>query len=400
MNTSPLTAVVNNGHLTDYFEISRGIRQGCPVSALLFLLCAEVLAINIRNSVNNNGIKCDSSNIKITQYADDTCLFLNNTISLEFALELFENFYRYAGLRLNKDKTEIIWLGKNNRSGKIGNIKINNNATKTLGIWISKNTKEIIKTNFEERINKFKLLLQHWKLRNLTLKGRITILKSKAIPLIMYALTFLFVPDTIMKDVEDIIFDFVWPQGKHHVKKLSLINNIKNGGLNMPDIKSMITSARIMTVKRLLTTNNSSKHTAMQCLKTNNINKFFKYKNDGKYVRTTSNFYQQLCEIWFNYYSTEPKTYGEILDETIWNNKFITIDHRPCQNNKWEKCGIIKVHSLMNDTNGFLTKADIEDKYHVKCDTLYLNSLSSAIPTKWKKNHQLTNTKHRHYNKQ
>ena len=183
--TSPLTAVINNGHLTDYFEISRGIRQGCPVSALLFLLCAEVLAINIRNSENIKGIKCDSSNIKITQYADDTCLFLNNTISLEFALELFENFYRYAGLRLNKDKTEIIWLGKNNRSGKICNIKINNNATKTLGIWISKNTKEIIKTNFEERINKFKLLLQHWKQRNLTLKGRVTILKS---PLIVYAL--------------------------------------------------------------------------------------------------------------------------------------------------------------------------------------------------------------------
>ena len=108
-----MCSISNNGYLSPFFEISRGIRQGCPLSALLFILYAEVLAISIQHSKNIKGIKVGYNEIKITQYADDTCLYLDGTQSLEYAIKLFENFYRYAGLKLNKNKTEIIWLGKN-----------------------------------------------------------------------------------------------------------------------------------------------------------------------------------------------------------------------------------------------------------------------------------------------
>ena len=72
--------------------------------------------------------------IKITQYADDTCLYLNGSNSLENIIKLFEDFHRYAGLKLNLDKTEIIWLGRDNRHGKICNIKIILEPVKLLGI--------------------------------------------------------------------------------------------------------------------------------------------------------------------------------------------------------------------------------------------------------------------------
>ena len=128
----------NNGFCTKIFNLTRGIRQGCPISALLFLLCAEVLSCNIRADKDIKGIALKQTQIKITQYADDTCLYLDSINSLERVLAIFEDFYRYAGLKLNTDKTEIIWLGKNSRTGKICNIFINNKPTKVLGIWISK----------------------------------------------------------------------------------------------------------------------------------------------------------------------------------------------------------------------------------------------------------------------
>ena len=147
---SPLCCVTNNGHHTEFFENSRGIRQGCPISALLFLLCAEVLAINIRENDNVKGLRFGNAEIKITQFADDTCLYLNGTVSLENALKIFEEFYRYAGLRLNKDKTELIWLGKNAKTGKLFDINITNKPTKVIGLWLTKNNEEVIKINIDE----------------------------------------------------------------------------------------------------------------------------------------------------------------------------------------------------------------------------------------------------------
>ena len=51
-----LSCVGNNGYYSDYFELSRGIRQGCPLSALLFILVVELMAIGIRNNDNIHGI--------------------------------------------------------------------------------------------------------------------------------------------------------------------------------------------------------------------------------------------------------------------------------------------------------------------------------------------------------
>ena len=83
---------------------------------------------------NIQGIRLANNEIKITQFADDTCLYLNGTNSLESVLKVFEDFSRYAGLKLNIDKTETIWLGRNHRICKICYIKIINWPTEALGI--------------------------------------------------------------------------------------------------------------------------------------------------------------------------------------------------------------------------------------------------------------------------
>ena len=75
--SSPECCVINNGYYSEFFQITRGIRQGCPISALLFILVVEIMAIHIRQNPNIHGIKyAQNEEIVISQLADDTTLFL------------------------------------------------------------------------------------------------------------------------------------------------------------------------------------------------------------------------------------------------------------------------------------------------------------------------------------
>ena len=69
----------NNGWTSRPFEIQRGIRQGCPLSALLFLLVVEILASRIRKTTNDGlqiNVQDENKYIQLTQLADDTTVFL------------------------------------------------------------------------------------------------------------------------------------------------------------------------------------------------------------------------------------------------------------------------------------------------------------------------------------
>ena len=124
---------------------------------------------------------------------------------MENIVKLFEDFYRYAGLKLNIYKTEIIWLGRNNRCGKICNIKITQEPVKVHGILISKNPHEIQTLNLDQRIDKLKTILNAWKQRGLTIKGKIAIVKAKALPLITYVANFICVPKDVIETIDKLL---------------------------------------------------------------------------------------------------------------------------------------------------------------------------------------------------
>ena len=66
------SAVIQSVHLTSFFNIQRGCRQGDPLSPYLFVICAKFLATRIKNNKNIKGITINNIEFKISQYADDT----------------------------------------------------------------------------------------------------------------------------------------------------------------------------------------------------------------------------------------------------------------------------------------------------------------------------------------
>ena len=106
------SCIQNNGWSSEVFSSSRGVRQGCPLSPHLFILCAKVLANAVRKDENIRGINIANVECKFSQYADDTTMILDGSeLSLSRTLLLLDNFAISSGLKINYEKTELLWIG-------------------------------------------------------------------------------------------------------------------------------------------------------------------------------------------------------------------------------------------------------------------------------------------------
>ena len=118
--TGSESCILQNGHMTEYFSLLRGCRQGDPISPYIFILCAEVLSHMIKKDINIKGIFLNNKEFTPSQYADDTQIFLDGSeMSLRKTLAKLNSFYIMSGLKLNIEKTRAIWIGSMNKSNHI-----------------------------------------------------------------------------------------------------------------------------------------------------------------------------------------------------------------------------------------------------------------------------------------
>ena len=113
-NSNINASILQMGFLSDSFAIiERGCRQGDPIAPYLFLLCAQILFLMIDNNKYIKGITVKDHSFNISQFADDTTLVLDGSKeSLLAALNTLEIFGNISGLKLNVEKTKLVWLGK------------------------------------------------------------------------------------------------------------------------------------------------------------------------------------------------------------------------------------------------------------------------------------------------
>ena len=112
-------------------------------------------------------------------------------------------------------------------------------AVKILGVHFTYDCSLRHKLNFKEIIDAIKTKLQLWKWRNLTIIGRIQIVKTFVIPLILYRAGSICIDKDVVTKANRIIFDFIW-KGKDKVKRVSVVGDIKDGGLKAPHLESII----------------------------------------------------------------------------------------------------------------------------------------------------------------
>ena len=184
------SSVLHNGFTTNYFKLLRGVRQGCLLSPYLFLLGAEILAARVRLERNIEGITLFNREHKISQFADDTSLFLNNVDSITNAIGILRLFGNISGLKPNLGKPKQFGLDRGEVGKPLG-LNWTNEPVRALGIFTSYNEQDNDKKNVARKIDNLNIKLDLWRGRKLSLFGKCLITKTLGISQFVYSASML-----------------------------------------------------------------------------------------------------------------------------------------------------------------------------------------------------------------
>lgn len=375
--------IKNNGWLSEKENRCRGIRQGCPISALIFILAVEVLALNIKQSSNIRGFPLiDTQNnqkeIRIAQYADDSILILKSDHYIPDALDILSSFSEVSGLKINLDKTLGMWLGidKNNPNMRYG-IKFVNDSVKTLGLYVGHNKDLCYNRNWEDKIEKYQKLIDSWRTRDLTLYGKVLLIKALGISIFVYLAICSWPKKETVAKLSRISYDFLWHKTER-IKRNVLINNLEDGGINMIDIESFFMSLQTSWVYRIFQNPESNwqilPRSYLSLLGKNYLALHVNANSVDDIARILSlpPFYQHLI---MNFNSINIKdninTPGDFENQIIWCNKLFKHTPKGSKSGKtinfphWQAAGLIYIHNL-KFKNGMVDEKFIYEKVQNK----------------------------------
>ena len=310
----PRACVVNNGFFSSYFDVSRGVKQGGPCSAYLFLLIAEVLANELRKNNKIHGFILQEIEKILGQYADDIDLYLNgDDNSLNEALVTIQKFCKISGFRINYNKTTVYRVGSLRRAKAIcytaeklnwteGNINV-------LGVELTFESQKLNRINYEPIIKKAQVITKMWKNRGLSLIGKTLIVNVLIASLFVYKMSVLpSIEESFIKDFETVITNFLWDGKKPKISLNDLKMPKSQGGVGLVDIRLKDKSLKAAWVKMLCDDELLSK-TAYQ--KLNNVIKHEIWlcnisKKDIELV-FGQGFWKNVLESWSELNYKEPK---------------------------------------------------------------------------------------------
>jgi len=390
------SSVIVNGKASSSFQVGRGCRQGDPVSPYLFILCAELLACKIRENDNIKGITISDTECKISQFADDTSLFLDG--GQDSFVELFKDladFESISGLKLNYEKTCNIWLGskRNSNTQYVPNVQMKWNPAqfKLLGLWFTNDLSNMVEMNFMDKFNQTKQLFNTWMKRSITPAGKVAVLKS----LVLSKLVYLWImlpnpPDHLISQLQNMCFNFVWDKKRDKVKRSNAVHPIEKGGLNIPDIATYIKSLKLTWLKKCLSESCNPKWKQLLVKECPEINMLEEYGpvvlKNAVLHHTIYLFWKNVFDSYLELYDSVPVKEGaEILMEPLFFNNKFQIDGKVVYFDDWIEKEVFFVKDLVNETGKFLSLRDFQTKFDIQVPFLEFCGLVSAVKQKLRK---------------
>ena len=245
MYTNITSQIEINGKLTSKILVERSVRQGCPLSMILFVLTTIPLINMIETNVDIKGIKTMYNNeIKILAYADDTTICISDIKSILKTIEIYNIHASASESKLNSAKTEILKLGNwKNKKPLEEYKKYVKEEIKVLGGNFCSKKSNSGKINWEMKIEKIKKLIQSFEKRNLSIVGKVLLANTMLLSQIWHLAAILPLELKYIHKINKLIN--IWINGKNGENIHTLLTKSKEqGGLGLIDLEKRIKSIK------------------------------------------------------------------------------------------------------------------------------------------------------------
>ena len=252
------SSVVVNGFLSEPFKVHRGLRQGCPLSPLLYVILMEVSAHYMRKTGELQGIPLCGLNTKLTKYADDTSIFVRSFEEIDSVLSIFRLFKTASGSRLKEAKTQLLYLGafknltrEDTPSRFRAYVKEN---LKLYGVTLHASKDAASEANWEKPRKQIDTLKKRLAPYGVSLFGKIHFVNTYFLCMFWYITNILTAPKQLQRDAYNAIDRLLWlPSKINLIKKDILFLPVNKGGIGYPNIDVRAKANRLMFLVRRIT---------------------------------------------------------------------------------------------------------------------------------------------------
>eukprot|EP00253_Pinus_taeda_P010228 PITA_10228 len=223
-----------NGRSTNFFQASRGLRQGCPLSPLLYSIQASVLSFQLDHNQQNHtlpGLRTThkAKDINHAQFADDTLLLGGASLCSARHFKREVDIYRsISGSKINYRKCSIYgWNCSTKELADIARLlemdgNRNWESFKYLGIQIFKSKPKV--AHWLPLLDKTKNRIQAWGASWLNNAGKVTLMKSVLLSMPLYQNSILLAPKSFLSKLDSLLRRFLWEGGNNNDRRIHLVN--------------------------------------------------------------------------------------------------------------------------------------------------------------------------------